>query len=220
MNGGQDLGGMMGFGPVNPEKNEPVFHADWERRACGLWLASAMIGEWNIDSARHARETLNPVDYLASSYYEVWMKGLTRIALAKDLASADELQQGRTLAPGRPVKRPAPKPDQARAILAKGSPYDRPVEHAPRFAAGDKVRTRNIHPTGHTRLPRYARGKLGIVERRHGGYVFPDSNAHGRGEDPHWLYSVTFAGTEIWGPESDPTLSIAIDCWEPYLEPA
>ncbi len=220
MNGGQDLGGMMGFGPVAPEKNEPVFHAEWERRACGLWLACGMLGEWNIDYARHSRETLHPVDYLGSTYYEVWTKGLAKIAAAKGLASAEEQKQGRVLEPARPVKRPGLKPAEVRANLAKGAPYDRPVDSAPRFAPGDKVRARNFHPTGHTRLPRYARGKLGVVERRHGGFVYPDSNAAGKGEDPHWLYSVTFAGTELWGPDSDPSLSVSIDCWEPYLEPA
>jgi nitrile hydratase len=220
MNGAQDLGGMMGFGPVAPEPNEPVFHAEWERRACGLWLASAMMGEWNIDFGRHARESLHPVDYLASSYYEIWMRGLEKIALAIGLVTAEELAEGHKRVPARLVKRPGLKPDQVRAILAQGSPYDRPIDRAPRFSAGDKVRARNFHPTGHTRLPRYARGKLGVVERRHGGFVFPDSNAHGKGEDPQWLYSVTFAGTELWGPDSDPTLSVAIDCWEPYLEPA
>jgi nitrile hydratase len=106
------------------------------------------------------------------------------------------------------------------ARLASGGPVDRPIDRAPRFAVGDRIRTRNMHPTGHTRLPRYVRGKLGVIEHRQGSYVFPDTNAHGKGEDPQWIYSVVFKGTELWGAESDPTLSVAIDCWEPYLEPA
>jgi len=106
------------------------------------------------------------------------------------------------------------------AVLARGGACDRPLDRTPRFGAGDRVRTRNINPVGHTRLPRYARGKLGVVERRPGSFVFPDTNAHGKGEDPQWIYSVVFKGTELWGADADPTLTVAIDCWEPYLEPA
>jgi nitrile hydratase subunit beta len=102
-------------------------------------------------------------------------------------------------------------------VLASGGPCSRPLDRAPRFQIGDHVRALNIHPTGHTRLPRYARGKSGIVESRQGSFVFPDTNAHRRGEDPQWIYSVVFKGTELWGHEADPGLSVAIDCWEPYL---
>jgi nitrile hydratase len=219
MNGAQDLGGMMGFGPVQPEKNEPIFHADWEKRALGLTLCAGALGEWNIDVSRHARETLHPADYLSSSYYEIWTKGLEKLLLAQGLVSREELEAGRSLAAPK-ATRPPLKAADVPARLAAGGPCDRPLDRAPRFAVGDRVRTRNIHPTGHTRLPRYARGKLGTIESRQGSFVLPDTNAHRQGEDPQWIYSVVFSGPELWGKDSDPTLSVAIDLWEPYLDPA
>jgi len=220
MNGAQDLGGMMGFGPVIAEKNEPIFHADWEKRALGVTLCCGALGEWNIDIGRHARETLHPADYLSSSYYEIWTKALVKLLLAQGLVSAEEFAAGRKLVAAKGTARPALKAADVPARLASGGPCDRPLDCAPRFAAGDPVRTRNINPVGHTRLPRYARGKNGIVERRQGSFVFPDTNAHRKGEDPQWIYSVVFKGTELWGDDADPALTVAIDCWEPYLEPA
>lgn len=220
MNGAQDLGGMMGFGPVIAEKNEPVFHADWEKRALGVTLCCGALGLWNLDSGRHARETLHPADYLSSSYYEIWTKALLKLLAAHGLVLRAELDAGHSLAAPKATPRPALKAADVPARLASGGPVDRPIDRAPRFAVGDRIRTRNMHPTGHTRLPRYVRGKLGVIEHRQGSYVFPDTNAHGKGEDPQWIYSVVFKGTELWGAESDPTLSVAIDCWEPYLEPA
>lgn len=220
MNGAQDLGGMMGFGPVEPEPNEPIFHAPWEKRALGLTLACGALGEWNIDISRHARETLHPVDYLASSYYEIWTKGLEKLLRAHGLADAEELRSGNNLRPAKQTKRPRLPAAAVPASLAKGGPCDRVVDRPARFAVGDRIRTRNMNPVGHTRLPRYARGKLGVIERVHGGFVFPDSNAHGGGEKPQWVYSVVFDGTELWGDGADPSLTIAIDCWEPYLEHA
>ena len=218
MNGAQDLGGMMGFGPVTAETNEPIFHADWEKRALGVTLCSGALGEWNIDISRHARETLHPADYLSSSYYEIWIKGLLKLLASRGLVSGEELAAGRSLAAPKATARSPLKPADVPAVLARGGPCSRSLDRAPRFQAGDRVRTRNIHPTGHTRLPRYARGKLGVIESRQGSFVFPDTNAHRQGEDPHWIYSVVFTGPELWGADADPTLSVAIDCWEPYLE--
>jgi nitrile hydratase len=219
MNGGQDLGGMMGFGPVAPEPNEPWFHADWEKRAFGLTLAMGAAGAWNLDMSRQARENLHPAEYLASSYYAIWTKGLEKLLLQNELVGADELSAGHALTPPKPVRRVL-KPENVEAALAKGGPTERPPPRAARFAPGDRVLARNMHPTGHTRLPRYARGKRGVVERVHGAHVFPDANAAGKGEDPQWLYTVRFAGPELWGGGADPTLSVSIDAWESYLEPA
>jgi nitrile hydratase beta subunit len=219
MNGAQDLGGMMGFGPVVPEKNEPIFHAEWEKRALGITLCCGALGEWNIDSSRHARETLHPADYLSSSYYEIWAKGLLKLLAARGMVSREEVEAGRSLAAPKPT-RPALRAADVPARLASGGPCDRPLARPPRFQVGDRIRTRTIHPTGHTRLPRYARDKVGVIEARQGSFVFPDTNAHGKGEDPQWVYSVVFSGTELWGADADPTLSVAIDLWEPYLESA
>jgi nitrile hydratase len=218
MNGAQDLGGMMGFGPVQPEPHEPVFHADWEKRALGLTLACGALGEWNIDIGRHARETLHPVDYLSSSYYEIWTKGLIKLLILRGLISEADLAAGHRREPGRPTKRPALKAANVPAAMARGGPCDRPVPQAAAFAAGDRVRTKNFHPTGHTRLPRYARDKVGVIERVRGGYVFPDTNGHGAGENPQWVYSVVFEGRELWGDAADPVLTVALDCWESYLD--
>ena len=219
MNGAQDLGGAMGFGPVTPEEDEPWFHAAWERRAFGLTLAMGASGAWNLDESRHARESLHPAEYLAASYYEIWTKGLERLLAAKGLVREDELRQGRALSPRRPVKRVLAAQEVA-AALARGGPTERPAQAPARFALGDPVVAKVMHPKGHTRLPRYARGKRGVVERVHGVFVFPDTNAHGAGEAPQWLYTVRFAGPELWGADTDPTLAVSIDAWESYLEPA
>jgi nitrile hydratase beta subunit len=218
MNGPQDLGGMMGFGSVRPEPEHEIFHAGWERQALALTLAAGALGRWNIDSSRHARESIPPAEYLSAGYYEIWIKGLERLLQDSGLASAEELRQGRSLRPPAEVVPLAA--ERVAPMLARGSPYDRPGTVPARFAAGQAVRTVNAHPTGHTRLPRYARARRGTVERVHGVFVFPDSHAHGSGEAPQWLYSVAFEGTELWGPGSDPKLTLSLDAWESYLEPA
>jgi nitrile hydratase subunit beta len=219
MNGAQDLGGQMGFGPVAPEQDEPVFHADWEKRALGLVLTAGAMGHWNIDEGRHARESLNPADYYTSSYYQIWIKGLEKQLIDHGFVTADELAAGRALVEGTRPKRVLRGAD-AMATLARGAAYDRAVATPARFRVGEHVRARNFHPAGHTRLPRYARGKLGRIDAVRGGFVLPDTNAHARGENPEWLYTVVFDAAEIWGESADPTQTISIDAWESYLEPA
>ena len=206
----------MGFGPVDPEPNEPIFHGDWEGRVLGLTLCAGVLGKWNLDESRHARENRHPADYYSSSYYEIWIKGLERLLVRHDLVSADELAAGRSL---ESVDPPARILDAKRVprTLASGGPVDREPTQSANFAVGDAVVAREMNPTGHTRLPRYTRGKRGVIESVAGCHIFPDSNAQGLGEQPQWLYTVAFAGTELWGPDSDPTLSVTIDAWEPYL---
>jgi len=219
MNGGQDLGGMMGFGPVVPEPEHVRFHADWEKRVLAMNLAAGALRRWSIDASRHARETLHPVEYLSSSYYQIWLKGLEKLLLADGLVSAAELTAGHAIDPAVAVP-PALQADQVAGVLARGTNYQRPEAAPARFAPGQAVRTRNIHPTGHTRLPRYARSKVGVVDRVHGVFVLPDARAHGADEDPQWLYTVRFTGPELWGEGADPTLEVSIDAWEGYLDPA
>ena len=217
MNGAADLGGMMGFGPVEPEPEGQPFHAEWERRALALTLAVGAAGRWSIDASRHARESLPPAQYLGSSYFAIWTAALERLLVEHAMVGAEEIAQRRSLRPGEPVRvLPAAA---VPAALASGSPYRRAVAEPPRFTTGQRVRTRNMHPTGHTRLPRYARGRLGVVERLHGAHVLPDASAHGAGEQPQWLYTVRFAARELWGPDADPSLTVTIDAWESYLEP-
>jgi nitrile hydratase subunit beta len=219
MNGAQDLGGMMGFGRIGFEPDEPWFHAPWERRAFGITLAMGATGAWNIDMARHARETLPPPEYLGSSYYEIWFKGLEKLVVGQGLVAPDEVASGQALSEPKPVPRVLKAAD-VRGALARGGPTDRAAEQPARFAPGHRVLARNMHPRGHTRLPRYARGKHGVIELVHGAFVFPDSNAHSQGENPQWLYTVRFSGRELWGEEADPTIVVSIDAWESYLEPA
>jgi nitrile hydratase subunit beta len=217
MNGAQDMGGVMGHGPVVPEPNEPVFHAKWEERVLAMTLAMGATGGWSIDQSRFARENVRPVDYLSRSYYEIWFAGLTKLLAERGLVMPDELAAGRALHPAQPAK-PALQADAVAAMIAKGRAADRALNVPARFKIGDRVRTINMHPTGHTRLPRYVRGHTGVVALLHGGHVFPDTNAHGD-EAPQWLYTVRFAGTELWGKDSDPAVTVAVDAWESYLEP-
>ena len=219
MNGGQDLGGAHGHGPVRPEPNEPVFHAEWEKRAFALTLAMGMPGGWNIDMSRFARENRPPGEYLTMTYYQIWLAGLEKLMAERGLVSGDEIAAGHPIGPPKPVPRTLSAADVAK-VLYRGGPTERETNTAARFAAGDRVRTRNINPATHTRLPRYVRGHVGTVERVLGCHVFPDSNSLGRGEDPQWLYTVRFDGCELWGADADPTIKVSVDAWEPYLDPA
>lgn len=219
MNGAQDLGGQMGFGPVRPEPDEPIFHADWEKRVLALNVAAGAMGQWSIDESRHARESLPPADYLAFSYYQIWLAGLQKLLLAHGFVTPDELAQGEALTAPRQPKRVL-KGEEVAAVLRRGFPYERPATAPARFAVGDRVRTIVMHPSHHTRLPRYARGKQGVIARVSGCHVFPDTGAHGAAETAQWLYTVVFTGPELWGRDGDPSSSVSIEAWESYLEPA
>lgn len=216
MNTVADLGGTMGFGPVVPEPEGHPFHAAWQARVLAMTIASGATGTWTTDESRHTRESLPPVRYLSLSYYEIWLAALEKLLVAHGMVGVDELAEGRTLRPAAPIGRVLHAADVP-TMLARGKPVDRPATAPARFAPGDRVRTRNSHPRGHTRLPRYARGRCGVVERVHGVHVFPDRNAHGRGEGPGWLYAVRFTARELWGDDADPTQTVTIDAWEAYL---
>jgi nitrile hydratase beta subunit len=216
MNGVHDMGGMHGFGEVEPEADEPVFHAPWEGRVLAMNRAMGYLGLWNIDIGRFTREQLPPAVYLASSYYRKWQLGLEDMCVRFGLIAADELEAGRALHPAAPVSRTLTA-TEAPKILSRGS-FERPSTTPAMYKVGDRVRTRNINPPTHTRLPRYARGKVGTVECIRGCHVFPDAVTTGKGEDPHWLYTVVFDGRELWGEGADPSVRISIDAWEPYLE--
>jgi nitrile hydratase len=218
MDGVHDMGGMHGFGKVEPEPNEPVFHAAWEGRCIALNRAMGYTGVWNIDMSRAAIEELPPDLYLTASYYKKWAIRLEHMLLERGLVDADEIAAGHALRPGKPLKRTMTA-DKVEAAFNRGK-YGRPASAPARFKPGDRVRTRNIHPRTHTRLPRYARGKVGVIDALRGCNVFPDSVAIGQGENPQWLYTVLFDGRELWGENSDPTLTVSIDAWEPYLDPA
>jgi nitrile hydratase subunit beta len=216
MDGIHDLGGLHGFGKVEPENNEPVFHAAWEGRCHALNRAMGAIGAWTIDEGRAGIEALPPHVYLASSYYGKWALRLHNMVVARGLAGADEIAAGHALRAGKLLNRKLSAADVA-GSLTRGS-FGRPPPSPARFSVGDRVRAKNIHPPTHTRLPRYARGHVGVIEALRGCHVFPDSVAVGAGENPQWLYTVLFEGRELWGETADPTLKVSIEAFEPYLE--
>lgn len=219
MNGIHDMGGMDGFGKVEPESDEPVFHAPWEGRVIAMMRAMGAGRAWNLDMFRDAREHQPPTVYLTSSYYKSWALSIETLALNHGFVAPEELAAGRALYPARPLPRHVLRAKDAPAAVRRGS-YERPSTSPARFKMGDRVRTKNIHPTTHTRLPRYARGRFGVIERVLGCQVFPDSSALGNGDDPRWLYTVVFEGRELWGADTDAALKVSVDAFEPYLEPA
>ncbi len=216
MNGGADLGGMMGFGPVIEEENEPNFHAPWEARVLGMTVALGACGLWNIDQSRYARESMQPADYMKSSYYHVWLHGISSLLKDRGMITDDELVAGKQLQPAVAIKRKL-LPQDVHAVLMAGGPANREQTGAAQFKVGDRVRTMNTHPTTHTRLPRYARDKAGIISKVHGVHVFPDSSAQGLGEAPSWLYQVTFTATTLWGEDKNENDTVSLDLWQPHL---
>jgi len=219
MNGVHDMGGMQDMGAVQREKNEPVFHQRWEGRVWGMmWLGSAW-GKWNLDAMRHAIERIPPADYLRMSYYEKWLAALVDLVTGRGLVTRAELESGKPAA-GSSKATPPVKAEGVPALIARGNPVKRDVAVAARFQVGQRVRGRNINPVTHTRLPRYARGKIGTVERDHGVFLFADSNAHFQGEKPQHLYSVRFAARELWGEPAPARDAVYVNLWDDHLEPA
>ncbi|WP_407146190.1 nitrile hydratase subunit beta [Bradyrhizobium sp. ORS 86] len=218
MNGVHDMGGMDGFGKVEPEPNEPMFHHEWESRVLAMVRAMGAAGAFNIDASRFYRETLPPHVYLSSSYYKKWLLGLEALLLDKGFIGKNDIAAGHAVTPASPLKRGKFSVADVERVMVRGK-FGRDAPAAAKFKSGDRVRAKNIHPATHTRLPRYVRGHVGVVERDHGCHVFPDTAANDAGENPQWLYTVVFDGRELWGPDSDPTIKVSIDAFEPYLEP-
>jgi nitrile hydratase len=225
MNGAHDLGGMHGFGAVVAEPDEPVFHGEWERRAFGLTLAMGAHRRWNLDMSRSAREQMPPAEYLATTYYEHWLFGLERLLVEHGFVSPDELAR---LGRGEPSPSGGPvtlqdgtlRPENVPRVLAnrRAARLDDPVP--PKFRVGQAVVARNLHPIGHTRVPRYVRGRRGAVAIDHGVFIFPDTHAAGEGTKPQHVYSVQFTARELWGPDAPARDSVYVDLWDDYLEAA
>lgn len=208
-----DLGGSTGHGPVEPDADGVVFHHRWEARALALTIAAAASGSWNLDMSRRYRETL--ADYAELSYYEIWTAALERLLVDRGLVTTEELAAGH--ARGAPADvRGVLTADRVATVMARGGPTEREPTTPPLFAVGDRVRTRAGRVDHHTRLPGYAAGRIGTVQRVHGVHVFADTHAHDRGEQPQWLYSVVFDASELFA-DSDPGHRVAVDAWEPYL---
>jgi len=204
------------MGPIRPEPDEPVFHERWEARAFALARAMGAFGKWNIDASRHQRELIPAAEQLRMSYYERWLAGLTELLLKHGFISTEELASGKAAA-GLARQTPALPAQRVSAFVARGAPASRQSSSPPRFQPGQHVRARNLNPTGHTRLPRYVRGKTGAIDRVHGVFVFPDTNAHFLGERPQHLYAVRFEAQELWGAQSTPG-AVYVDLWEDYLD--
>ena len=211
-----DLGGKGIHGPVIPEPEGELFHAEWERMALAITLAMGATGTWNIDESRSVRETQPNYDSL--TYYQLWIQGLVALLKKHGLVEDDEVAAGKMLHPAKSLKRVLRAVDVP-AVLAKGAPTLRSANSAALFAVGDQVTTRSNAVDHHTRLPAYARGRNGRVAAVYGPHVFADTHAQGLGEQPQWLYNVVFTARELWGEGADATSTVSIDAWESYLEP-
>jgi nitrile hydratase len=205
------MGGFTGFGAVTPERDERVFHEEWEGRVFALVQAVGSIDGW--PNSRPFRESLPALEYWGSSYYEIWLEALILALAARGTLNV----QGRT-ARTEEVIGGAPSAAAIADILRAGSPENRTLSHRPQFAVGDNIETRNTNAAGHTRLPRYARGRRGKIVAVHGAFAYPESQVCGLGDDPQWLYSVCFSASELWGRNTRDI--VYLDLWEPYLSVA
>jgi nitrile hydratase beta subunit len=219
MNGIHDMGGMQDMGPIQSEKNEPVFHARWEGQVYAMYLLAGAWRKWNLDYARYERELIPPAEYLRMSYYEKWLWGLVELLVTRGLITRTEAESGVPSADSHRATPPV-SANMVLPMLAKGRPAMRDAAVAPTFQVGQRVRARNMNPIGHTRLPRYARGRTGTIERDHGVFVFPDTNALFLGEKPQHVYTVLVTARELWGEQASRHDSVYIDMWDDYLEPA
>jgi len=217
MNGVHDMGGMQGYGPIRTEANEPVFHAPWEGRVITMVMGIAAWGKFGVDHRRYVRELIPPAEFLRMSYYEIWYTGLIANLLDAQMVTRAEIESGMPAA-GSAKLTPALMASRVPTFFANGAPKKRNVPSRANFRVGQRVRARNINPPTHTRLPRYARGKIGVVTADRGIYVFPDTSASGQGEKPQHLYSVRFEARELWGAQARPKDSVYIDMWDDYLE--
>ncbi|QFU07451.1 Nitrile hydratase subunit beta [Rhodobacteraceae bacterium THAF1] len=216
MTGPHDMGGVLA-GPVDLN-DHATFAQDWHARAMALTVASGSLGQWTIDRSRHAREVLPR--YAEHSYYEKWINALADLLVRQNVVSREELS-AQTGAPS-PLADRRLTPERVAPVLAKGSPVDRPGP-SPAYTVGQRVRTgmpQNVHISGgHTRLPAYAAEKTGTITAQHGCQVLPDTNAHGLGEQPEPLYTVTFAATDLFD-DATPGDEVRLDLWQSYLSPA
>jgi len=219
MNGIHDMGGLQDMGPVQHERDEPVFHAEWEGRVYAINSALRATGKWNLDAWRHQIELLPPVEYMQMTYYERWLRINEQLLVNHGLVTPMELASGKP-DPGSTKAIPALTAAAVANRLGRGIPSSQDPAVRPQFKVGQRVRARNMNPVGHTRLPRYARGKVGIIGRDHGVYLFPDTNAHFQGEKRQHVFSVRFTARELWGEHASARDTVHLDMWDDYLEHA
>jgi nitrile hydratase subunit beta len=219
MNGIHDLGGMHGFGPVDAEADEPVFHHDWEKRVFALLVPLSAAAPFCVDEFRHAIERMVPASYLQTTYFEHWLHGFETLALEKGVVTTEELRNGHAAAGSKPGT-PSVLASAVEKITTTGRSARVDAEVKAKFKEGDMVVVKNINPPTHTRMPRYVRDKLGCIDRDHGVFVLPDSAAHGKGDKPQHCYSVYFSAQELWGTKVSRNDSVYVDMWDDYLVPA
>lgn len=215
-----DMGGMQGFGTVDlSPPDDPPFHEPWEGRAFAMGLLSMRVSGTNLNRFRYGLERQDPIDYLAFGYYGRWLKMVENLLVDSAIIAPHAVDARARRLRGEDVEEP-PAPEPNKPDYKETAPGSlRQVEEPPMFAVGDAVRVRDLHPTGHTRLPRYVRGRRGQVRLVQPAMVFPDTNAHFEGENARPVYAVAFDSTELWGPEAEP-FTLTIDLYEPYLEAA
>jgi nitrile hydratase subunit beta len=215
MNSIHDMGGMENLGPIKPDNTFRAFSANWEGRVFAMVIASP--SSRNIDAGRHARERIPGPEYISMTYFERWKRALCLELVEGGFVGEEELATG-VPAAGSAASTPRFKPENVQPVLSRGSPYVRPSANPPAFHIGQSIRAKLMSPAGHTRMPRYVRGRVGTVERYHGAHVFPDTHAHVADENPHHLYGVRFHARDLWGDHADARLSVNLDIWEPSLE--
>jgi nitrile hydratase subunit beta len=215
MNGAHDMGGMQDMGPIRPEKNEPIFHAEWERRAFALFNATDV--QWPF--RRTQIELIPPADYLRMGYYEKWLAALPGILIKTGMASAAEIESGKAVGPANTKWHVLSVADVAARLLPVSAPSNQ-ITAPTQLHVGQRVRARNLNPLGHTRLPRYVRGKVGTITRDGGIEALQDTDIQGLGPKQQHVYTVRFAGQELWGVQASPRDSVYADLWEGYLESA
>jgi nitrile hydratase len=226
MDGIHDMGGMHGFGPLEFEVDESIFHDEWEGRVFAMNCAVLAALGMSLDAGRWGIEQLSPADYLGLPYFGRWFSAMCDSFVESGLFTEDQMasiQRGEMLdIPDMVLESgdSAVRPRSGLDLAINGNPPQRPVEADPAFEIGDTVRCRNLHPATHTRMPRYVRGHSGVVIADRGGHVYPDSNALALGENSCRLYAVRFSAQELWGDTASGKDSVTLDLWEPYLEPA
>ena len=223
MDGIHDLGGMQGFGAVEIEADEPLFHHDWERRVFALQAMAGFVVDFNVDQFRRQIERTPPRHYLTSSYYQLWLEAIIALLKERDVISEKELDRAQAV---DPLPEQYDTNDQGQAggildiVLTGGSQAMSGAVNAPhRFAAGDCVRTLSHMPIGHNRLPRYARGKTGTIIAERGIFMLADTNAMGQGPDPQMLYTIEFSAGDLWGADAEAGALVCLDLWDAYLMP-
>jgi nitrile hydratase subunit beta len=217
ISGIHDMGGMPDTGSIRLEENEPVFHEPWEARLFAIWRVLLTWGKWK--TTRVAIESIQPADYLRMTYYERVLAALSDLLVDTKMISAAELESG---VPDSGTMRLVPplRAAQVPAWIAQGVPGRPDITVTPHFRVGQRVRARNINPAGHTRLPRYIRGKVGTVERDYGVFAFPDTWVYFLEDKPQHLYAVRFTARELWGDRAHANDVVYVDVWDDYLEPA